>query len=81
MHDLAPERPDLVEKGLAILERWSAEEMARSPRAVDPLWTVIREGGPHHARYGTSAFEKYLKRLVETGRSEFAELLAERERL
>lgn len=73
--DLADSRPEVVNEGLAILERWHAEMMAKSPRNVDPMWTVIREGGPLHTR---TALAGYCKRLRETGRAHHAEALEAR---
>ncbi len=78
--NLAERMPEVVGRGLALLERWHAEAMARSSRAVDPLQVVLREGGPHHARYGTREFEGYVRRLRETGRERFAEELLARAR-
>ena len=52
---------------------------------VDPLWTVIREGGPFHARLSSPGqpgsvenLEAYLARLEETGRGEGAKGLREK---
>ena len=73
--DLAASRPEVVNEGLAILERWHAEAMATSPRDVDPMWTVVREGGPLHTR---SDLRSYCKRLRETGRGHHAEALEAR---
>lgn len=73
-HDLAPERPDLVNQGLAILERWHAEMMASSDTDRDPLWTVLREGGPLHTR---GWLEEYCQRLEATGRAGLAAELRE----
>ena len=41
---------------------------------VDPLWTVIAEGGPLHALHdpGRSPLPKYLERLERTGRADGA---------
>ena len=47
--NLAPERPDLVEKGARIVYNWQNKYMEKSPYQVDPMWTVLREGGPEHA--------------------------------
>jgi hypothetical protein len=41
--------------------------MAQMPDAVDPLWTVMREGGPHHSR---GYLARYCERLEATGRGE-----------
>ncbi len=74
-HDLAPRRPDLVNQGLALLERWHAEMMASSDSDRDPLWTVLREGGPLHTR---GWLEEYCQRLEATGRAGLAAALRER---
>ena len=43
-----------------------ADEMRRSQRTVDPMWIVMREGGPFHARFTSPQFESYKQRLRET---------------
>ena len=79
LNDLADAKPEVVNAGLAILEKWHAEQMAISPLAVDPLQTILHEGGPYHTR-GTE--ETYCQRLRETGRGQFCEtILKERNRL
>lgn len=73
--DLADAMPTAVNEGLAILERWHAEQMLASRHQVDPLWTVIREGGPLHTR-NPAQNARYLQRLRDTGRAHHAEALA-----
>jgi choline-sulfatase len=65
-HDLAPERPDLCREAVYLLNQWHDEMMHTMPDAVDPLWTVIREGGPTHARGFLPA---YCERLEKTDRA------------
>jgi len=72
LEDLAGRETALADRGQALLERWTAEMMARSESAEDPLWTVMREGGPFHTR---GRLESYTKRLRETGRAHHAEFL------
>jgi arylsulfatase A-like enzyme len=72
LHDLAPANPALADHGQALIEEWTAEMMQTSASAVDPLWTVMREGGPYHTR---GALQKYCQRLRETGRAKHAEFL------
>lgn len=67
--DLAPENPALVAEGLALLEHWTGATRQRSPSDKDPLWTVIREGGPFYTR---RQLPFYLKRLRGTDRGEVA---------
>ena len=70
--NLAEERPDIAHEGLAILEKWQADMMATSTSRVDPLWTVMAEGGPFHTRDRVAS---YCERLRETGREAHAEKL------
>ncbi len=77
-HDLAPDYPDLVAEAINHLDEWTVEMMRTSTQAVDPLWTIIREGGPYQTR---GALRGYLARLRETGRTEFADRLAANHRL
>jgi arylsulfatase A-like enzyme len=80
--DLAPERPDLVNEGLARLEAWRGRTLAASDHPVDPLDVVISEGGPYHANDNREPLlRRYCQRLRETGRADCAErLLARRGR-
>lgn len=75
LHNLAENRPDLVHHGLALLERWTSDMLAGSDSAEDPLWRVIREGGPYHTR-GHLAL--YCDRLRKTGRAHHATALEKR---
>ena len=78
LEDLAATEPGLVNEGLALLEQWTADEMRRSQRTVDPMWIVMREGGPFHARFTSPQFEAYQQRLRETGRAHHADDLQRR---
>jgi len=71
-NNLAEERTDIADRGLAILERWHANMMATSISRVDPLQTVLAEGGPFHTRDNVEA---YCQRLRQTGRAHHAETL------
>lgn len=81
--DCAPRHPELCREGMWRLARWHDTQMQKMARTandmVDPLWTVIREGGPFHANLaeyghpGPADFAAYLKHLEATGRREGAE--------
>ena len=73
--DLAPERPDLVQQGMSLLTAWYDEMALTSRHDVDPMMTVLREGGPFHTR---GMLPAYLARLRATGRASHAERLAAR---
>jgi choline-sulfatase len=64
--DLAGDRPDLCREAVYILTEWHDDMMATMPDAIDPLWTVIREGGPFHAR---GFLAEYCNRLEKTERA------------
>lgn len=73
-NDLANERPEVVNEGIALLHEWHASALATSETGpIDPMQTVLREGGPFHAR---GLLEPYLERLKNTGRGEQANRLA-----
>lgn len=73
-HNLAEEKPELCAKACRYLVDWEQEMMKKGDSDVDPLWTVMKEGGPYHAK-GNLA--KYYERLKQTGREEGAEKLKE----
>jgi arylsulfatase A-like enzyme len=75
--DLARERPAVVREGLALLEDWHSRRTMEDALGVnggnpegaralrDPLFEVVREGGPWYTR---DNLESYASRLRETGR-------------
>lgn len=77
-NDMADERPDLIREGASRLMGWVDAQMQRMMYdKQDPLWTVLREGGPFHALImpGRSPLPEYLDFLRRTGRTEGAEAL------
>jgi choline-sulfatase len=66
-HNLAAERPDVCKDAVYILNQWHDDMMKTMPRGydADPLWTVMKEGGPAHAR---GELRAYCERLAATGR-------------
>ncbi|MDH3706836.1 MAG: sulfatase [Acidimicrobiia bacterium] len=74
-HDLVDASPDVAKEGKAILDEWVDTQVGRSYSDVDPMDIVMAEGGPYHTR---GHLPKYLDRLRETGRSHWADELAER---
>ena len=73
-HDIAAENLDICRQGAGRLLDWHQEQMATVGDGVDPLWTVIQEGGPFHARHAgpNSQLPGYLERLEATGRGDGA---------
>ena len=68
--NLAEEREDIVGKCMMMLDEWYEEMMNKSDNRIDPMQTVLKEGGPYHTREDAEA---YAKRLKETGREKHAE--------
>jgi len=79
--NVAEQHPDRCREGAYRLMHWHDQQMQKMARissdVVDPLWTVMREGGPFHARNGVSTdiLAKYIQRLEETGRADGAAAL------
>ena len=74
-NDLAEEKPDVVDSAMGKLADWEHEMKLTSTQDVDPMMTVLREGGPFHTR---GKLPEYIKRLNTTGRSQHVETLAAR---
>jgi len=73
--DVAKEHPDLCKQAVYYLNQWHDDMMGSMDYDVDPLWTVIKEGGPLHARGQLKAYVEYLKK---TGREYAVEELKRR---
>lgn len=72
-HNLADEKPEIVEKAMSYLADWQHDQMLSATSDIDPMVTVLREGGPFHTR---GKLVKYLDVLRKTGREEAATTLA-----
>lgn len=72
INDLAEEYPEVCAKGAKIILDWLDIMMEKSDSTIDPLWTVMKEGGPEHCK---GVFESYVQRLKETGREDFVDKL------
>lgn len=64
-HNVAAEYPEVCRDAVYRLNDWHDDMMMTMDYEVDPLWTVIREGGPHHAK---GHLKQYIERLEATGR-------------
>ncbi|MBN2449880.1 MAG: sulfatase [Lentisphaeria bacterium] len=73
--DLAQTRPEICAQGARLLLTWHEDMMRTMPDAVDPLWTVMREGGPEHSR---GHLKTYCERLEATGRGQHVAALRAR---
>lgn len=70
--DVKDKHQNICEKGAKIILDWHDEQMMKSPYEVDPLWTVMKEGGPYHT---WGSLDDYIVRLEKTGRKDGAKLL------
>ena len=73
--DIATEQRSVCHEAAHLLLEWHDAMMGSMPYEVDPLWTVMKEGGPHHAKGKLSEYCAYLER---TERGEAAEQLKKR---
>jgi len=64
-YDLADSEPDVCREAVYRLNQWHDDMMKSMDCDVDPLWTVVREGGPFHAKGHLPRYCEYLER---TGR-------------
>ena len=49
-HNRAQTEREICKNAVYYLNEWHDNMMKSMPFDVYPLWTVIKEGGPHHAR-------------------------------
>lgn len=66
------QHPEVCAKGTKIILDWHDEQMMKSSSTVDPMLTVLKEGGPFHT---WGHLEQYLKRLEQTERKDGADAL------
>jgi len=66
-NDVAKANPEVCRRAAEMLRQWHEGMMASQPDGydVDPMATVLAEGGPYHAR---GRLARYCKRLERTGR-------------
>lgn len=74
-HDLSGTNKELCHKGAYYLLEWHDEMMKTVENGIDPMRTVLLEGGPFHAR---NSVDRYCKYLRKTGREAHAERLEAR---
>jgi arylsulfatase A-like enzyme len=65
-HDLMSTSPHIALRAAELLDSWLADALGDGSPGGDPLMTLLREGGPWHARQGS---EDYPAHLRATGRS------------
>lgn len=77
LNDLSDDRPEIVQRGLALLAEWFDAMMATmtAPNPVDPMRIVLREGGP---LLGRRHWREYCEHLRKTRRGHHAETIERR---
>ncbi len=65
IHNIAEQNPEICATACQMLCDWLDEAMLRARFDVDPMWTVIKEGGPFHAK---GQLANYCQRLKGTHR-------------
>jgi len=74
-NNLVEQKPEIVEKGLALLDKWYKEMMLTSDYKEDPMMKVIEEGGPFHTR---GNLEHEIENYKKIGREDLAKLIEEK---
>jgi hypothetical protein len=64
-YNIAVQNPRICMEGVYYLNQWHDNMMRTMEHDVDPLWTVMKEGGPYHAK---GHLKRYCQRLEQTGR-------------
>ncbi|WP_099221623.1 sulfatase [Listeria costaricensis] len=73
--NLAQAYPEVCKEAVYYLNEWHDEQMTTMSFDNDPLWTVMKEGGPYHAK---GHLPMYVERLRKTGREQLAQKLIDR---
>jgi len=73
-NNLAEKYPEVCDHGARLIQNWEYRMMSTSDSDTDPMWTVMREGGPFHSR---GYLKEYIERLRKTGREKGADWLEE----
>lgn len=73
--NIAQQKQHVISDALRLLDDWYAEMAHKSATDVDPMLTVLREGGPFYTR---GELARYAERLRATGRGHHADALIKR---
>jgi arylsulfatase A-like enzyme len=72
--DISGERPEVVDQAMSKLVEWEHDMKSSNNINIDPMVTVLQEGGPFHTR---GKLPEYLERLNGTRRSHHTRTLSE----
>lgn len=65
LKNLAEEKPEIVNKGLALIEKWTTEEIKKGDIKTDVMMEVVAEGGPYHTRAQLENYINYYRNLIK----------------
>jgi arylsulfatase A-like enzyme len=65
--DVAADHRQVCKDAVYYLNEWHDAMMKSMPYDTDPLWTVMKEGGPYHAK---GYLKQYIEHLQRTGRGD-----------
>jgi len=65
-YNVATEHPELCREAVYYLTEWHDQMMQSMHYDNDPLWTVMKEGGPYHSKGFLKSYSEYL---VKTNRA------------
>ncbi len=71
-NNLVQTRKDICKEAVYRYLEWHDQMMKTMRYDVDPLWTVMKEGGPFHPK---GELPGYCERLEKTGRGQYVEIL------
>ena len=61
-NEISKDYPNVCQRAVYLLNDWHDDMMMSMPHDIDPLWTVMKEGGPMHARGKLKDYCKYLEK-------------------
>ena len=64
--NVSEKNPTVCKEAVYRLNQWHDDMMKSMPGDIDPMWTVIKEGGPYHAKGHLKAYCGFLEK---TGRN------------
>ncbi len=65
-NDVKNQHPDICAKGAKIILDWQDELLLKSEGNTDPMWQVLAEGGPFHAKGDFNSYIKLLENDKDT---------------
>ncbi len=67
-YNMSEAHPEIVRQGESYLFEWQDQMMSKKETKIDPMWEIIRDGGPFHAK---NKLLRYCQYLLKTGRSHY----------